>query len=98
MWRALKSGDFGTAYQVSLPLSAMLAIQTSLSAYVAVEKYLLCRQGIFVNDLCRGPVDFYLDEPTALQLDVLLDMLVESCGRPSAQGAPKDAGPVAHDR
>jgi dihydrodipicolinate synthase/N-acetylneuraminate lyase len=85
MWRALKRGDFDTAYRVSMPLAAMLAVQTSLGAYVAVEKYLLCRQGIFVNDICRGPVDFHVDEPTALQLDALLGILEESCGRATAQ-------------
>lgn len=88
MWRALKSGDLGTAYRVSLPLSAMLAVQTSLGAYVAVEKYLLRRQGIFVNDLCRGPVDFHVDQLTAVQLDALLGMLEESCGRAIATRAP----------
>lgn len=81
MWRALKGGDFETAYRVSMPLSAMLAIQTSLCAYVGAEKYLLRRQGVFTNDFCRGPVDFHLDELTALQLDALLGMLEESCGR-----------------
>ena len=88
MWRALDMGDFVSAYQVSMPLSAMLAIQTSLSAYVAVEKYLLCRQGVFVNDFCRGPVDFHLDPSTAREVDVLLGMLEESCGRVGARARP----------
>ncbi len=79
IWRALNRGDFETAYRVSMPLSAMLAIQTSLGAYVAVEKYLLKSQGVFVNDLCRGPVDFRVDEQTALHLDTLLALLTEAC-------------------
>jgi dihydrodipicolinate synthase/N-acetylneuraminate lyase len=75
MWQAMTAGDYDTAYRISMPLSALVAMQTSLDGFVAIEKYLLAQQKIFVNTVCRGPVDFELDETTKRQLDDLLGFL-----------------------
>lgn len=75
MWESMSAGDYDTAYRISLPLAALVAMQTSLDGFVAIEKYLLVQQKIFVNTVCRGPVDFELDETTKQQLDELLGFL-----------------------
>lgn len=69
MWDALARGEYDTAYQVSLPLAALISMQTSLDIYVAIEKYLLVEQKVFLNNFCRGPGDFDLDQVTTAQID-----------------------------
>ncbi|RLT40394.1 MAG: dihydrodipicolinate synthase family protein, partial [Chloroflexi bacterium] len=39
-------------------------------AYIAVEKYLLVKQGIFNSTRQRGPVGFVLSAETQAQIDV----------------------------
>lgn len=81
MWRALQAGDHDIAYQVSLPLAALLALQVGLDGYVAIEKYLLAKQEVFINVLRRGPVDYEPDAATLEQVDKLFELLRASCGR-----------------
>jgi 4-hydroxy-tetrahydrodipicolinate synthase len=81
MWDALEAGDDDTAYRVSLPLSALLALQVSLDAYVAVEKHLLVRQGVLASARRREPLAFELDELTTVQVDTLLGLLEQACDR-----------------
>lgn len=76
LWRALQAGDERRIYQLSLPLSALIAIQTSLDAFLAVEKYLLVKRGIFKNTLVRGPVGYALDEETRQEVDRLFEQLM----------------------
>lgn len=76
LWRALQAGDEERIYRLSLPLSALIAVQTSLDAFLAVEKYLLVKRGIFKNSLVRGPVGYVLDEETRREVDRLFDHLM----------------------
>ncbi len=76
LWRALKADDESRIYQLSLPISALIAIQTSLDAFLAVEKYLLVKQGVFKNTIVRGPVGYTLDEETHQEVDRLFERLV----------------------
>ncbi len=76
LWRALEAGDEDRIYQLSLPISAIIAIQTSLDAFLAVEKYLLHKRGIFKNTLVRGPVGYKLDEETRQEIDRLFEQLM----------------------
>ncbi len=78
LWQALEAGDDARAYQLSLPLSALIATQTSLDAFLAVEKYLLVKRGIFSNALVRGPVGYQLDDETRAEIDRLYAQLEES--------------------
>ena len=80
LWRALQAGDEQRAYEISLPLSALVALQTGLDGFLAVEKYLLHKQGIFPNTLVRGPVAFKLDEETRREVDRLFDRLTAAIG------------------
>jgi dihydrodipicolinate synthase/N-acetylneuraminate lyase len=75
LWRALAAGDKSRIYQVSLPIAALIAVQNSLDAFLAVEKYLLVKRGIFTNTLVRGPVGYHLDAETQSEVDRLFEQL-----------------------
>ena len=67
------AGDEDGAYRIWLPLAALVSLQHSLDAFLAIEKYLLVKQGIFSNTIVRGPVGYALDEPTRGEVDRLFD-------------------------
>lgn len=70
LWNALESKDLKTAKAIHTPLAKLISYQTTLDAYVAVEKYLLVKQGVFVNTNQRGPVGFKLDVQTKNKIDL----------------------------
>jgi 4-hydroxy-tetrahydrodipicolinate synthase len=78
LWRALETGDAGKAQRIHEPLTALISIQNSLDSFLAVEKHLLLRQGIFRNTIVRGPVGFRLDEETEREVDRLFDQLMDA--------------------
>ncbi|HQW30292.1 MAG TPA: hypothetical protein PK529_13950, partial [Verrucomicrobiales bacterium] len=78
LWDALEAGDLDTAARIHEPLSALISLQTSLDGFLAVEKHLLIRQGIFRNEIVRGPRGFILDEETRHEVDRLFDRLTEA--------------------
>jgi len=78
LWRALEAGDTAKAARIHEPLAAIIAMQTSLDAFLAVEKHLLVRQGIFKNTLVRGPVGYCLDEATRREVDRMFERLMEA--------------------
>ncbi|MEX2285478.1 MAG: dihydrodipicolinate synthase family protein [Planctomycetaceae bacterium] len=78
LWNALKSGDERRIEQISTPLCSLVALQTSLDAFLAIEKYVLVKRGIFKNTRVRGPVGYRLDEPTRREVDRLLDLLLDA--------------------
>lgn len=75
LWRALRAGDEARAYRIWLPLAALVSLQHSLDAFLAIEKYLLVKQDIFSNTLVRGPVGYTLDVPTRNEVDRLFERL-----------------------
>jgi 4-hydroxy-tetrahydrodipicolinate synthase len=78
LWRALEAGHSAKADRIHGPLAALISMQTSLDAFLAVEKHLLVRQGIFKNALVRGPVGFRLDEGPRREVDRLFDRMIEA--------------------
>jgi dihydrodipicolinate synthase/N-acetylneuraminate lyase len=76
LWRALQAGDERRIYQLSLPISALVAVQNSLDAFLAVEKHLLVKQGIFRNTHVRGPVGYVLDDETRREVDRLFELVM----------------------
>jgi 4-hydroxy-tetrahydrodipicolinate synthase len=88
LWRALCAGDFGSAYRIAGPLALLVSMQTTLDSYVAVEKYLLAKQGVFPSRSMRGPVGRVLDPATCQEIDRLVDLL-----REATQAV---TGPAAH--
>jgi hypothetical protein len=57
-------------------------MQTSLDAFLAVEKYLLVKQGVFKSARVRGPVGYALDDETRREVDRLFDMAMEATDAP----------------
>ena len=80
LWQALAAGDTARADRIHGPLAALISMQTSLDAFLAVEKHLLVRQGIFQNTLVRGPVGFRLDAETTREVERLFDRMIEAAG------------------
>lgn len=78
LWNALQNGDVAKADRIHGPLSALISMQTSLDGFLAVEKHLLMKQGIFKNTLVRGPVGFKLDDETRREVDRLFDRMIEA--------------------
>ena len=69
LWKALESGDMKRAAEIHRPIADMVSHQTTLDSYVAVEKYLLVKQGVFGSARQRGPVSVLLDEQTIKSID-----------------------------
>jgi 4-hydroxy-tetrahydrodipicolinate synthase len=76
LWNALEAGDAEKADRIHGPLAALVSMQTSLDAFLAVEKHLLVRQGVFRNTLVRGPVGYHLDRETQHEVDRLFDRMI----------------------
>ncbi|MEX0655818.1 MAG: dihydrodipicolinate synthase family protein [Phycisphaeraceae bacterium] len=69
LWDALHDGDTQRINRIAMPVAALIAMQHHLDAFLAIEKYLLVKQGVFPNMLVRGPVGYRLDEGTRLEVD-----------------------------
>jgi 4-hydroxy-tetrahydrodipicolinate synthase len=78
LWRALEAKDERRIYKLSLPISSLVAVQNSLDAFLAIEKYLLVKQGVFRNTIVRRPVGFMLDEETRREVDRLFDLVMRA--------------------
>lgn len=77
LWRALEAGDENRIYELSLPISAIVALQLSagLDGFLAIEKHLLQRRGLFTTTIQRQPVAWTLDSETAAEVDRLFSRL-----------------------
>ncbi len=73
LWRALKAGDEERTYELSLPICALVALQLQggLDGFLAIEKYLLQKRGLFVNTHQIQPVGWQLDAETQAEVDRL---------------------------
>jgi len=78
LWEALASGDDAAIYRLSFPISALVSLQSGLDGFLAVEKHLLVKQGIFRNTIVRSPVGFELDDETIGEVDRLFEILSEA--------------------
>lgn len=77
VWKALNSGDDERAYRIYFPVCALVALQlqAGLDGFLAVEKYVLHRRGLFATTRRRRPVGWELDDETRLEVDRLLAIL-----------------------
>lgn len=77
LWRALEKGDEEKTYRVYFPICALVALQlqAGLDGFLAVEKYVLHKRGLFATDLRRHPYSWSLDEETRQEIDRLLERL-----------------------
>lgn len=76
IWQSLEQGDLDRASRIHGPLSALVSLQTSLDAFLAIEKHLLVRQGVLENTIVRGPCSFLLDDETRREVDRLFDLMI----------------------
>lgn len=77
IWRALQIGDEETAYRVYLPVCAIVALelQAGLDGFLAVEKHLMVKRGLFPSARRRKPYGWELDSETAREIDRLFERL-----------------------
>lgn len=77
LWKALQAGDDETAYRIYFPICAIVALQlqAGLDGFLAIEKYLMLKRGIFTNVARRQPYAWELDEETRLEVDRLFGMM-----------------------
>jgi dihydrodipicolinate synthase/N-acetylneuraminate lyase len=98
VWRALESGDSQRAYEIAAPLSALLAMQTSLDAFVVIEKHLLVHQEVLPRARCRGPLDFAVESETLAEVDRLFDRLRQIVGdAPMSQPNQTQSDPIGSE-
>jgi len=74
IWKALEAGDEEAAYRIYFPVCAMIALQmqAGLDGFLAIEKHVLVKRGIFTGENRRGPLAWRLDEETRAEVDRLL--------------------------
>ena len=84
VWKALQRGDDATAYRLSFPIGAIVALQlqAGLDGFLAVEKYLMHKRGLFPSVRRRKPYGWELDAETAAEVDRLFAHLQEALGTP----------------
>lgn len=81
IWQALKAGDRERAGGIHARLAALVNLMHNLDAFLAIEKLLLVEQGIFDNELVRGPVGYHADKQSRLEILRLFNSLREVCGK-----------------
>lgn len=77
LWKALERGDDETIYRVYYPICAIVALQlqAGLDGFLAIEKDLLVKRGIFPSARRRKPYAWDLDPETAAEVDRLFARL-----------------------
>ena len=77
VWKALENDDLDAAYRAWFPLCALvsLQLQAGLDGFLAVEKYIMRRKGLFTTDRRRQPYEWEMDKETCLELERLLRFL-----------------------
>jgi len=90
VWNALKLGDEETAYRLYYPICAIVALQlqAGLDGFLAIEKYLMVKRGIWHSERRRAPVGWTLDPETAREVDRLFDRLQKTLPASSLAGEP----------
>lgn len=83
LWRALERGDDDAAYRIYYPICALVALQlqAGLDGFLAIEKYLLHRRGLFATDRRRRPYAWSLDPETTAEVERLFARLQRELGR-----------------
>jgi 4-hydroxy-tetrahydrodipicolinate synthase len=77
LWKALKSGEEARAYAIYYPICAIvvLELQAGLDGFLAIEKYLMVKRGLWKSDRRRTPYSWSLDAETAREVDRLYEQL-----------------------
>ncbi len=77
LWQALEAGEEDRAYRLYFPLCAIVALQmqAGLDGFLAIEKYILVKRGLFSSARRRAPYAWSLDGETQAEVDRLLKRL-----------------------
>jgi 4-hydroxy-tetrahydrodipicolinate synthase len=77
VWNALSRGDEETAYRIYFPICAIVSLQmqAGLDGFLAVEKHLMVKRGLFPSARRRRPYGWELDAETAAEVDRLFDRM-----------------------
>jgi 4-hydroxy-tetrahydrodipicolinate synthase len=78
LWRALQENDEEKIYAISPLICSILSLAVTLDGYLAIEKHILKRRGIFQNELVRAPRAFQLDSYARNEVDRLFDRLMNT--------------------
>ncbi len=72
-WRALQAGEEERAYETYFPICALIALQmqAGLDGFLAIEKHLLVKRGLFAASHRRRPYDWEMDDETEVEVDRL---------------------------
>ena len=75
LWRALHDDDNEAVYRLYFPICAIVALQmqAGLDGFLAIEKYIMVKRGLFTSDRRRVPYAWMLDEETKAEVDRLLE-------------------------
>src|SRR3954453_8771703 len=94
LWDALEAGDDEQIYHLSLPISALVALelQAGLDGFLAIEKHLLMTRGIFDNTIHLPPVSWELDPETRSEVDRLFARLQRVVGNETRSALAPAAG------
>ncbi|MCA9159385.1 MAG: dihydrodipicolinate synthase family protein [Planctomycetales bacterium] len=73
LWQALVARDDDRIYALSLPICGLVALQlqAGLDGFLAIEKYLLQKRGLFPNTLQIQPTAWQIDAETQAEVDRL---------------------------
>jgi 4-hydroxy-tetrahydrodipicolinate synthase len=80
LWSALQRRDEEATYRLFFPICALvsLQLQAGLDGFLAIEKYILHRNGLFTTDRRRRPYKWELDEETRQEVERLLSLLEQA--------------------
>jgi len=82
LWRALASRDEEAAYRLYFPICAIvsLQLQAGLDGFLAIEKHLMVKRGLFPSARRRKPYGWELDAETAEEVDRLFIRMKTAIG------------------
>ena len=80
LWDALEAKNLVRANAIHACVAKLVAFQPTIDAYVAVEKYLLVKQGIFTSSRQRGPVSMSLSDQAKSEIDQVFNELLKVVG------------------
>lgn len=78
LWHALEDGDRIRARALYFPICAIIAhqVQGGLDGFIAIERYLLEKQGVLPPQTSRNPFTYRLDHETRVEIDQLFISLM----------------------
>jgi dihydrodipicolinate synthase/N-acetylneuraminate lyase len=75
LWNALESSEVDRAQEIHEAIAKLITFQSTIDTYVAVEKFLLAKQGIFTSTRQRGPVSSILSSEAKMEIETTYDEL-----------------------